>query len=215
MVKPLAGRIWAAAWLLSVVACAYTDPGTGTTTLQANLDIMFSTATTQSTQVQATVQQGGLRVTDAKVVLTDSDTGQNFSIDPNSVQLIDQYHRRMQVRISAGANNVICQLEGPSKHVITAPLSGMEHSINDDLQVNWTSPDGLRADHVVITLDQAGYQTTLPNDDGWFSVPATLLQPTGNETLTVRRITQVVPAGGTSGSLVRSSFEVKVPFSVK
>ena len=214
MAKLFGRWVVTAAWALSLGACAFTDPGNGTDTLMVVIDMNYNANTTDNTAVTATVNQGDLRVGNANIVLTDSDTGQNFTIDPNAgVNLIAGYHRRMEVRVTAGANTLTCQLEGPSRHTVTAPLTAQQHSITDDLNITWQTPDGLHADQTVIVAANSAYQTTT-NDDGWFTIPARYLRP-GDEQTTVRRVSQVTPAGGTNGSLVRTTYEISVSFPIR
>ena len=213
MAKLMRG-LWVGWLALGMTACAFTDPGNGTNTLEVVLDALYDANAADNTQIQVAVNQGGLRVTNANVLLTDADTGQNFTLDQNSANLIPGYHRHMQMRVNAGADELSCALEGPSRHTITKPLSGEQHALTDDLKVNYQTPDGLHADRSVVTAVTAGYTTTDQYDNGWFTIPQGTLRP-GSETVQVDRITQVVPAGGTGASRIQSTYRVKVGFSIR
>jgi hypothetical protein len=210
-------------------ACGYTDPGHGTGDLLVDVDLSYAPHVGDHTAVQSRIQPSPAGTADAwgvvsaagsaavppvpfVVELTDADSQQAFHLD-QSIGDVSGYHRRLKVKITAGAAHLECRLEGPGRHTLRAPLQGQAWKVGDDLLVQWQTTDGVRADEVDLKLLLANYTVTLTQDRGHYTIPAVALTP-GNETLTVVRRTRLHPSGGSGASQIRMQYEVAVNFQV-
>lgn len=201
-----------------VVSCGYTDAGTGTQTLEVNAALHYAWQT-DSTHADVWLTRAGDAVQNANVHLTNADTKVQQAVTPDVapghyVVDIAGYARRLQLNISAESDALMCQIEGPGRHVVAEPAPGTVVGYGKSLPVRWSTEDGVRADSVNVTLEGVSWSQRLTDDQGHSEIPARVLTP-GMQTLTVERRSQVVPEGGSGHSHVDMSYAVSTPFHVR
>ncbi len=206
------------AWALSLAtACGYTESGTGTHTLQVNGSVSYNpTEASDASALFIEVKKQGVSITDALVQLTDADTGEKFTVPAaGTAYKVDWpgYHRRIAWHIVAGNDHVMCQLEGPGRHTVSAPAHASVQKMAQPLDVAWRTADGVRGGEVMLRLDPGAYKTTLAHDEGAVRIGAPDLAP-GLTTISVLRRTAVVPAGAVAPSALSYDYEVQNTFLV-
>lgn len=208
--------------LLGCTACGYTSEGSGTKTLTVTADLSYSAGSDDRTRVRITILKDGVRVSNASVTLTDGDTDATFSIpqDNNSSGNnanyradISGFHRKMELEIKAGNDHLEARLEGPGRHQIKEPANDSVVSGGKTLHVEWKTNDGIAAEQVEISLEQADYSNTLNDDPGSVDITGSTLR-SGAETVSVRRQNSVRLAGGASGSLFFISYRASNDITV-
>jgi len=212
------GAALALAGLLGLLgaACGFTDAGegTGTLTVIGTLDCAFSTLTTE---VAFTVHKGAEPLSNANITLTDEDSHDSLHVPLEAEAgeyraLWPGYHRRVTAQVWSEADGLMVRLEGPSRHTVVHPRSGAVLGLKDALDVRWSTEDGVRAQAVVIRVEDAagGLTHTLEHDGGQHQFAASTLAP-GRATVTVTRVGQITPKGGAEGSLLLSRYSVTTP----
>jgi hypothetical protein len=215
-------RLLALGAFTMLAACGFTNPGSGTGTLEVNAIVHYNAGQQGSlapvTNVQISVQKNGLPVSSPPTVtLQDADSSQTYTVDVANgnklTQQIPGYHRRWILAVTSGSDNLTCKLESPGPFTLSNPLQGALISQSGGLNVSWQTQDGVMADKVEVSLSTI-QQTNTPSDTGSYEFPASQLQ-LGDQTVTVLRINQVVPAGATGSSVFQSEYEVDVAFTVE
>jgi hypothetical protein len=200
-------------WGVWGAACGFADAGegTGTLTVVGELDCAFDTLTTQ---VTFTVHKGAEPLTNANITLTDGDSHDSLYVpwEAGSGEYRAQwpgYHRRVTAQVWSGADGLMARLEGPGQHTVTHPRSGAVLGLKDALDVRWSTTDGVRAQAVILRVQDAagGLTHTLEQDGGQHQFAASALAP-GRATVTVTRVGQLTPHGGAEGSLLASRYSV-------
>lgn len=202
----------------AAASCGYSNPGDGSHSLEVHATLTYRVADTDQTAVRITVTKNGVAVPSANVVVTDADNNKTYTISDKAdastyQQDIAGFHRRVAIKVESGTDNITCQIEGPGRHVVSAPLQGPLKRAND-LGVEWTTRDGVRADEVTVALDLAESTQTVTDDRGTFTVASPVLK-TGLEKLHVTRRNKLVPAGGVGSSSVEMNYEVAVEFQIE
>jgi hypothetical protein len=205
-------------FVCAVASCGYTDAGTGTQTLEVNAALHYDWQS-DSTLADIWLIRAGTAVQNANVHLIDADTKivQTVGADVapgHYVMTLGGYARRLQLNISAENDALVCQIEGPGRHVVAAPAPGTVVHYGEPLAVRWRTEDGVRADSVNVTLEGINWSVRLTDDQGHSEVPARVLTP-GMQTLTVERRSHVVPQGGSGHSHVDVAYAVSTPFHVR
>lgn len=207
-------------WILglSLIACGYTDAGTGTQTLEVNAALHYAWQT-DSTEADLWLTRAGEAVPNATVHLTNADTKLQQGVEPDVAPghykvALEGYARRLQLAIKADTDTLVCQIEGPGRHTVAEPAPGTVVGYGEALPVRWATEDGVRADSVTVTLEGVTWSQKLTNDQGHSQIPARVLVP-GMQTLTVERRSHVVPEGGSGHSHVDMAYAVSTPFQVR
>lgn len=208
--------------MASLTGCGYTDPGTGTNTLEVVARLSFTASDDGETDVRVRVLKRGAVVNDASVAIQNGETGEKFVIDEQTTGqdryrgLLDGYHRRIELSVTAGADHLVGRLEGPGRHLIKSPLndSVLRRSDADTMRVRWRAEDGLMADEVELRFDESEFSTTIGRDTGEVVVATAELIP-GLEELRVTRRNSVNLAGGTAGSKLEIAYTAANRFEVE
>lgn len=206
----------------ALVGCEYTDPGSGTHTLNVVARLSFTASEDDEMDVRISVTRDGAVVNDASVVVTDGETGQKFVIDEQTTGqdryrgTIEGYRRRIDLSVTSGADHLRGRLEGPGRHLIKTPAndSVLRRSDADTMRIRWAAEDGLVADEVEIRFEESEFRTTLEHDTGEVVVATAELVP-GIEELRVTRTNNVTLAGGTSGSKLEIGYTAANRFDVE
>lgn len=198
-----------------LAACGYTDAGTGSRTLNVQGSASYH-ASDNETHVAIALTKNMALLGGATVTMTDADSGEEFVIpevqhpDENYRSHLDGHHRRLELSIVAGSDELTARIEGPGTFTVPTP----EHNsiislgqVGDTIDVTWRPADGMGADQVRIWLNRADFETTLTEDEGRYEIKTSFLEP-GDETLRVERINEVTLEGGTAGSKLSSSYMV-------
>lgn len=206
-------RYWPA--LLLVAACGSpTDPGSGSGTLFATIEI---TAEPKSTKIEVELLARGNPVIGANVAFTDHDTDEAYVAEQNSAgsyrTTLEGYVRTLRVKVTAGEDDLEATLEGPAPHVITRPPNNaiVRRGDFDELLVEWEADDP--ADRVEIDPEDAD-RIELSDDPGSAELPIGGLK-NGEQKLEVLRETSVELSGGATGSRMRSRYVVDNRFTLE
>lgn len=186
-----------------VAGCGYTDPGDGTETLLVQARITYSAQQARAL-LDVQIERDGSVVNGASVVVVDAASGRKYELpqDGNRYRSsLDDYHRRMRLRVESDADALEAQIEGPGPHTIAQPENNARLSSTElsNLRVAWKTSDGLRADEVRIRLNEDTCRLTTGRDVGNASL-ACAEEASGAATLVVERVNRVQLAGGTAGS---------------
>ena len=212
-----------ARWLSAATflcCCGGTDPGNGTQTLFANVEIR---GRPDSTKLTVELRSRGNPVIGANVVVTDVEMDRSINLagkgggkdkDKHDYQgMFEGYVRTVRVRVTSGDDNLEAQLRGPSPHTIRRPGNDdiVRRADSDFLTVAWESDDP--ADRVTISAD--GIDPIVEEGDPFeVDVPLGALKD-GDQKVEVERETSVDLAGGTKGSVMRSRYKVDNRFTLE
>lgn len=191
-----------------------TDPGTGTGTLVAAIEVEGSA---NGTSIDVMLTLKGNPVPSANVVFTDVDSGQTLTLDQIQSGAyrgsFGNYHRALKVKITAGDDTLSAALEGPSPHVITRPPNDaiVERAGFMFLRVEWRAPSA--AQRVVITPEGID-PVTLDGDPFFATIPLMGLQDQA-QMIEVSRETSVDLAGGAQGSKWTARYKVDNRFTLE
>lgn len=204
-------RLACTAALLFIGCGAATDPGSGTQTLTALVEIL---GTAERTVIEVDLRAGANPIAGASIQLEDVNrgnstaaTGENGSFRAS----FNGYARTIHIQIDTpDGDQLQAKLQGPAPHTITRPADGFTVLRGDfeTLKVTWDAPEDAEG----VELEAAdGGPVTFDGDSGQAELPlAPLLS--GTQSLTVRRETSVELAGGIPGSKMRSRYETQVQF---
>lgn len=202
---------------LSVGCGSKTDPGGGTDTLTALVEVRFSPA--DRTTIEVDLRSAANNpVVGATVTLDDVDRGNQASAveeSPGSYRGgFDGYARTVAIELSTpDGDRLNAQLEGPAPHVLTRPTDGaiVRRGDFDSLKVIWAAESDAEAAEVEAG---DGEPVRRDGDPGEAELPLGPLLD-GPQTLTVRRETTVDLAGGLPGSKMRSRYETRIQFTLE
>ena len=228
----------ACASLLFTSGCAFTDSGSGTETMRANIAVSYKFGgSDQSLCVANLNTPDGLPVEGATVTLEDVDGNVLVTLvaDTNEESTylggFDGYHEKLYLKITSPQDGELeAALAGPTRHVIASPLNSStfsKSSILNGLRVEWNAEHGVRADEVVIRvpeqtegfgedddeLENYVWQSGSMDDTGSGTIPGDKL--TGNEAIQVLRKNTVSLSGGFTGSIFSSSYLVENQIAVE
>jgi hypothetical protein len=203
--------------LLSLAACGYTDGGGGSKTLEVQAVLRYH-ASENAIDVDIAVRKSGVAVDGASVVLTDGDSGATFTVEQqnsgnnaNYRSTIQNYHRKLAIRVENGGDKLHGQIEGPGSFVISNPGNAAilkRSSLGSNLNVRWVTEDGIAADEVTIRFHEKDFETTTLEDRGSCDTPASELG-TGSERVQVTRRNRVSLTGGVQHSNLELSYNVE------
>ncbi len=212
--------------LVGPLACSYTDPGTGSGTLQVAAQLAYTAGETDTSHLAVEILDlSGQPVSEASVVFTDGDTDEEFSATEANITSapgvytldVPHYRRRLQLKIVKGKNHLQGSLEGPGPHTILAPGHASiqrRRDLGDGLTVTWGTTDGIRADQITLSLDHEGFSTTELADWGETTVPTKELR-SGAEAVSVVRRNTLTFAEGLHNSMFEIAYEVEHAFQVQ
>ncbi len=198
-----------------LIGCgAQTDPGSGTQTLTALVEIL---ATAERTVIEVDLRAGANPIANADVTLEDVNrgnsataTGENGSFRAS----FNGYARTVRIEINTpDGDELQAQLQGPAPHTITRPADGFTvlRGDFDSLKVTWDASEDAQG----VELEAAdGGPVFFDNDSGEAELPLGPLL-NGSQDLAVRRQTSVKLAGGIPGSKMRSRYETQVRFTLQ
>lgn len=218
--RPTLGVLLFGTWLAA--ACGYTDAGDGTQTLNVTAVLSYHLEDNE-THIALAVKRNLDFLPGAQVTLRDDETGELYTIPEvahptqNYRDHIGGHHRRLELSVVAGADNLTARIEGPGPFVVPQPEHNRPITIADlgeHLTVKWRPDDGLPADEVRVRLERADVDQLIEADEGHYQIRSIYLE-TGSETLRVERINRVLLAGGTPGSFLTSGYEVRNDFVVQ
>ena len=199
-----------------VAACgSKTDPGSGTQTLTARVEI---SASPERTVIEVALSAGRNPIAAADVRVEDVDRGGTTTAEagaPGSFRAsFNGYARTVRIELSTpDGGRLEAQLEGPAPHVITRPTEGarVRRAGFETLKVTWDADDDAQA---VVLRGGDGDPVRLEGDPGEGELPlAPLLD--GPQTLQVERETRVDLHGGIPGSQMRSRYAVDISFTLE
>lgn len=200
---------------LLLVGCgSATDPGSGTGTLFATIDV---DAEPDSTKIEVELLARGNPVVGANVAFTNVDTDEAIVAEQRSAGsyrvTVDGYQRTLRVKITSGEDELEATLEGPAPHVITRPQNDaiVRRADFDQLLVEWDADAA--ADRIEVDPED-GEKITLEEDPGEVRLPLGGLQ-NGEQRVKVLRENVVELEGGAAGSRMRTSYEVDNRFTLE
>lgn len=212
--------------LVGPLACSYTDPGTGSGTLQVAAQLAYTAGATDTSHLSVEILDlRGQPVSEASVLFSDGDTEEEFTATeaditnaPGVYTLeVPRYRRRLELKIVKGKNHLRGSLEGPGRHTILTPAHAStlrRRDLGDNLVVTWGTTDGIRADQITLRLKDEGFSTTELADWGETTVPSKELQ-SGAETVSVIRRNTLTFAEGLHNSMFEIAYEVTHAFQVQ
>ena len=213
-------RLVAIGWITLAGACGYTDAGSGTGTLLVDARAVYRAAHDNQTSIDVEVAKNGEDFVNARVTVKDGDGGGTITLTERGggrySDDLSGYHRKLELTVELGGDNLNVRLEGPGPHVLTDPLAGDRISLGGlggALPVRWRVADGLRADEASISLNQSPYESGPRNDDGSWEIPVTSLA-SGTEEVRVERTNRIAPNGGVAGSSFEMTYDVRVAFDI-
>lgn len=190
-----------------------TDPGSGTQTLTALVEIV---AGPERTVVEVDLRAGMNPIAVADVTLEDVNRGNETTAEGADGSFradFPGYARTIRIELDTpDGDQLEAQLQGPAPHVITRPPTGATVRRGDfeTLLVTWDADES--ADAVEVAAGD-GAPVRLDGDPGEAELPlAPLLN--GPQTLRVIRETSVELRGGIPGSRMRSRYEVDNSFTL-
>ncbi len=161
----------------------------------------------------------GNPVVGANLVIEDRDRGVTTTLEQTAAGRYRAttmgYARVVELRIVSGDDNLKAVLEGPHAHVITRPENGaiVRRGDFDTLRVQWRAEPSGDADAARVSIEgQEGVE--LEGDVYEARVPIGGLR-NGAHRLTVRRETSIELAGGTTGSRIRTRYQVDNEFVIE
>jgi hypothetical protein len=191
-----------------------TDPGSGSGTLLAAIEIAGSEA---ATSIDVALTLGGNPVAGANVVFTDADTNQVLTLEQSHAGsyrgTLSRYHRTLKVKITSGDDTLAAELEGPSPHIITRPPNDsiVRRGSFTNLRVEWQAES--HADRALVEAEGAA-PIPLDNDPFEANVPLADLKDK-EQKISVGRETSVDLAGGAKGSKMTSRYKVDNRFTLE
>lgn len=203
--------------LSTAAACGYTDPGSGSGTLEviATMEYQFHG---NETSVRVEVRKNATPLEGVSVVIKDDESGATHDITQQSSGAdtvyrlsLSNYIRRAELRVELDDDRLDAKLEGPGPHRITEPENGQTFSrsdIGDNLTVKWKTEDGIAADETTIRLSQGDHTTTIREDPGSYEIPSSSLAD-GDEGIRVIRRNRVDLKGGVGQSKFEISYEAR------
>jgi hypothetical protein len=209
--------------LLAACGETYTDPGGGSGTLLVVANLQYA-INGNNTRVDLQLTQNGATVDNAEVAIKDGDSDVTATIAqrPNGRYQYDfaGYHRRIELAVTSGSDTVHGKIEGPGRHQISSPANNDNVNLGtmgSNLEVKWSTKDGLRADQVTVQLAHTNYQSVLTSDDGTTNIPKGNLLPRlgDDEQIQVLRANQVSLSGGTPGSTLTLGYSVSNTFVIQ
>ncbi|GEM_PF-3059080 len=213
---------WISPFALALAACGgATSPGSGSNTLYVEAIVEGKP---DSTSFSVIVLRSGSNVVGANVFFVDQDSGTERNLvghgdaskkkgDYRYEGQLGFYAPNLKLKITAGNDSLEALLAGPAPHVILKPDNNdiVAANTGEVLGVEWRR-DGL-ADRVWIKPEGVP-AIELMNDPGSYDVPLGPLK-TGDQKLRVERENQVPLAGGTQGSVWKTSFGVENRFTLQ
>ncbi len=210
--------------LTALAACGFTDEGGGTRTLMVNARLTYE-VDDNATLVQIRVEKDGLVVPGAIVEIRDADAEKSYVVEQEVLpdgeynrvdgeNHIRGYLRRIELRVESDRDRVEAKLEGPGKHRVSAPENNAVlklKDLGDNLEVAWSTDDGLSAQEVQIRVGDHTQTITDWDDPGSYDVPATALE-IGDEHARVLRRNRIRLAGGSAGSVLLLEYEARNSF---
>jgi hypothetical protein len=213
-------RSFSFATALLLMACGYTDAGSGTQSLRITADLTY-VFSDDTTNVEIEVQKNLERFGGAVVVLTDPESSEAFTIPEsdhprsNYRDHLDGFHRSFQLDVNTEGNDdyLTVKLEGPASFTVPTPISGTRIAIADGkFEVTWKPADGLPADQILFrvhnNMTNEDFEAQTESDRGTYKLPTTSLDP-GPADLYVERVNTVAPAGAVSSSVFSMGYEVR------
>lgn len=202
------------------VACGFTDPGSGTGTLNVDARAIY-VGDTGRMQYTVRVSKDNVPLPDASVILADGDsrnpvasgittlngdgTEAVFEVDDDN----PGYRRRLILRVERANDGLEAQLEGPGPHVLETPRNQESVLSGRNLRVEWSTDDGIRADRVRVSVGSFGKSLGMSEESGFLTIEASSLPPPGStEAVRVARHNHVNLAGGVNGSLFELRYDV-------
>ncbi len=206
-----------------LMACGYTDPGSGSKTLQVEASAEYEVGDSDRMRVTVTVHdKDDAPVEWAIVELRDGKTGEIITAEYESEGVyrasMSAYRRRLELRVESSGDELTAKLEGPGPHRILDPKAGAMNraSFGPNLRVKWATTDGIRADEVRLRVHgQRAVERVLTEDGGSYDgIAISELPSVGDYRLTVERVNVVELAGGIAGSVFTIHYNVNVDFSL-
>ena len=204
-------------------ATSHNNPGTGSSTLKATVDIDGSISSgSPLTSFTVTVKDGaGNNVSGATVVVL------NPSLSNGGLPLVEatpasgRYTNSVaqfpsgdfELSVTHPSGNVQgVVVGGPGMHTINAPTVNSTMPANQPLAVSWTTPTQAKQ----ATVWTRDLNAVSAPDTGAFTIAATQNPPNANQRVFVERFNEVDAAGGLAGSRLRVTFTASVdPFVVQ
>ena len=194
---------------------AGSQPGTGTSTLLINADVIATPlvanaakATDFNTEFTVDLSKGGVPVAADSVTIV-SNTGTTTLVADGPLARRWRgaqagYQQIYQLTIEAGADNIRdVQVDGPALHYFTAPLPGATVDATIPLVVTWKRSEPA----TVITLETKELHSVAISDTGTYTIPVGGLKSkpdqTEQEHVQVDRAERITPSGAVVGSDVR------------
>jgi len=211
---------------LVLTGCSYTDGGTGSNTLHVKATLTYTAGDTDdNSHLLVQVLDNAARpVPEAAVTIQDGDTEEEFTLSELEaggsgvyVLTLPRYRRRIDLSVVRGSDRLEGQLEGPGPHTILAPLHAgtvKRAELDHNLEVTWTTTDGLKADQITVGLDDRGFSTTELDDRGYGTIPKDELR-SGSEGVTVLRRNTLIFDSGLNNSSLEITYKVRHGFQVQ
>ena len=204
-----------------VLGCgARTDPGSGTQTLLAQIEV---SGKPDSTSIEVGLTARGNPVSGANVVFTDVDSGEQFTADAplagNYRVTMSGYPLALRVKITAGDNELEAQLEGPSPHKITTPpedalVLAVDMETGEAFEFLVVRWEAERKASRVVVHPQGSPEIEINGDPLFSEIPLENLD-SGDQQVGVTRETSVDLAGGAPGSQMRTRYRVDNRFTLE
>lgn len=200
--------------LLTAGCGSKTDPGGGTQTLTALVEVL---ASAERTLIEVDLRAGANPIATADVRLEDVDRGNVATAEGDTGSFrasFNGYARTVRIELTTpDGDNLNAQLQGPAPHVITRPSTGVtvRRGGFESLKVTWDSDEDAEA---VLIEAGDGAPLMLDGDPKEAEISlAPLLN--GPQTVRIQRQTTVELAGGIPGSKMRSRYEVSSDFTLE
>ena len=206
---------------VALAGCGYSDTGSGTRTLLADVAGVYSPSN-NVLDIEVDLSRGGAPTAGASIRLADPDTKELVELQPHAggqnvaryTGELSGYHRKLELAISHADGAITAKLEAPSPHEIIEPLHGAivrREDAGDNLELRWRVADGVAADEVRIELDDRAFDA---EDTGKFSGVATSTVPSQRDPygLAVTRTNRIALAGGVPASQFSLSYRTRSQF---